>query len=142
MTEVKFFFNVDHKLGYACKLAKKAFEGGRKLIVYTPDPGVADEFDRLLWTFSQLSFVPHVRAGHALTAETPIVIAADDSALPHHDALLNLGDEPPPFFTRFEQLREVVGLDEDDRLKARARHKFYQSRGFAIQTLDMKAKNG
>lgn len=138
MTEVKFFFNVDHKLDFACKLAKKAFDGGRKLIVYAPDPGVAAEFDRMLWTFAQLSFVPHVRAGHALAAETPVVIAADDAALPHHEALLNLAAEPPPFFTRFEQLREVVGRDEDDRGRARERLKFYQSRGFHIDTLDMK----
>jgi DNA polymerase IIIc chi subunit len=34
VTEIKFFFNVDDKLGFACKLAKKAYEDGRKLIVY------------------------------------------------------------------------------------------------------------
>lgn len=138
MTEVKFFFNVDSKLGFACKLAKKAFDEGRKLIVYAPSEPIAAEFDRLLWTFSQLSFVPHVRATHALAGETPIIIATDDVALPHHEALLNLGDEPPPFFSRFEYLREIVSMDDDDRLKARDRLKFYKSRGFDIQNHDMK----
>ena len=88
MTEIKFFFNVDDKLGFACKLAKKAYEDGRKLIVYAPAGHLADEFDRRLWTFSQLSFVPHVKAGHALAAETPIVIARDDSGLPHEKPAL------------------------------------------------------
>ena len=74
MTEIKFFFNVDNKLHFACNLAKRAFDDGRKLIVYAPTPKLADEFDRLLWTFSQLSFVPHVKAAHPLAAETPIVI--------------------------------------------------------------------
>ncbi|MBL8523901.1 MAG: DNA polymerase III subunit chi, partial [Betaproteobacteria bacterium] len=98
MTEIKFFFNVDDKLSFACKWVKKAYEDGRKLIVYTPDGRTADSFDRRLWEFSQLSFVPHVKANHPLAAETPIIIANDDENLPHHEVLLNLADEPPPFF--------------------------------------------
>jgi DNA polymerase III subunit chi len=139
MTEVKFFFNVDSKIMFACKLAKKAFNDGRKLIVYSPEARRADEFDRQLWAYDQLAFVPHVRAEHALAAETPIVIATGDTNLPHHEALLNLGDEPPPFFSRFEQLREIVSTDAEDRNKARERVKFYKSRGFAVQIQDMKA---
>ena len=137
MTEIKFFFNVDNKLHFACRMAKRAYEDGRKLIVYAPSPKLADEFDRLLWTFSQLSVVPHVKANHPLAAETPIVIASDDSGLPHHEALLNIGDDPPPFFSRFDALREVVSGDADDRTRARERLKFYKLRGFDIQTHDM-----
>ena len=141
MTEIKFFFNVDNKMNFACKLAKKAYEGGRKLVVYAPTPELANDFDRALWTFSQLSFVPHVKANHALAAETPIVIAHDDSGLAHHEALLNLGDEPPPFFSRFDALREVVLADDEDRARARERAKFYKSRGFDVTHMDMK-ENG
>ena len=137
MTEIKFFFNVDNKLHFACKIAKRAYEDGRKLIVYAPSARLADEFDRLLWTFSQLSFVPHVKAAHPLAGETPIVIATDDTGLPHHDSLLNIGDEPPPFFSRFAALREIVSGDPDDRVSARERLKFYKARGFEIQTHDM-----
>lgn len=139
MTEIKFFFNVDNKLQFACKLAKRACDEGRKMIVYAPSPKLADEFDRLLWTFSQLSFVPHVKAGHAFAAETPIVIASDDTGLTHHQALLNIGDDPPPFFSRFDALREVVSSDGDDRASARERMKFYKSRGFDVRTQDMLA---
>ncbi len=137
MTEVKFFFNVDSRLNFACKLSKAALDQGKKLVVYAPDEARAAEFDRLLWSFAQLSFVPHVRADHALAKATPIVIANAASELPHHDALLNLADEPPPYFTRFEYLREVVSTDDEDRARARERHKFYKSRGFEIQSQDM-----
>ncbi len=139
MTEVKFFFNVDHKLNFACRLAKKAFEDGRKLVVYTPDLRHAEEFDRLLWIFAPLSFVPHVRAENVLAVDTPIIIATDDQALPHHEALLNLGHEPPSFFSRFEHLREIVSMDDEDRGYARERLKFYKSRGFNILNHDTKA---
>lgn len=125
-------------MNFACKLAKKAYDGGRKLVVYAPSPALADEFDRALWTFSQLSFVPHVKASHALAAETPIVIAHDDSSLPHHEALLNLGNEPPAFFSRFEALRELVLADDEDRARARERARFYKSRGFDVTHMDVK----
>lgn len=138
MTEIKFFFNVDDKMAFACRLAKKAYDGGRKLVVYAPTPAMADEFDRALWTFSQLSFVPHVKASHALAPETPIVIALDDVNLSHHEALLNLGDDPPPFFSRFDALREVVLADDDDRNRARERARFYKARGFAVTHQDVK----
>ncbi len=141
MTEIKFFFNVDNKLLFACKLAKKAYDGGRKLIVYAPTSSLAEDFDRALWSFAQLSFVPHVRAAHPLAAATPIVIAETDTGLAHHEALLNLGDEPPPFFSRFDALREVVLATEDDRARARERARFYKSRGFAVTHLDV-AENG
>jgi DNA polymerase III subunit chi len=142
MTEVKFFFNVESKLLFACKLAKKAFTDGRKLVVYSPEPRRADEFDRQLWAYEQLAFIPHVHADHALAGETPIVIATSESNLPHHEALLNLSDEPPAFFSRFEHLREIVSVNEDDRAMARERVKFYKSRGFNVQIQDMKANAG
>ena len=110
------------------------------MIVYAPSLKLADEFDRLLWTFSQLSFVPHVKAGHALARETPIVIASDDTELTHHEALLNIGDDPPPFFSRFDALREIVSCNADDRACARERANFYKSRGFAVQNQDMQTR--
>jgi DNA polymerase III subunit chi len=137
MTEIKFFFNVESKLHFACNLAKRACDERRKLIVYAPSTKLTDEFDRLLWTYSPLSFVPHVKTAHPSAAETPIIIANDDTALPHHEALLNLGDDPPPFFSRFAALREIVSTDADDRANARERVKFYKARGFTVQNHDM-----
>jgi DNA polymerase-3 subunit chi len=137
MTEVKFFFNVEDKLHFACRLAKKAVDEGKRLIIYTPTRELEQRFDDLLWTFSPLSFVPHVRAGHAMAAQTPIIIAGNETGLLHNEALLNLADEPPPFFSRFEFLREIVSLDDDDRAKARERMKYYKSRGFDVQPVDM-----
>lgn len=132
MTEVKVFYNAGDKLQFACRLARRAAEENLRLIVFAPDPVIADQFDRMLWTFAPLAFVPHVRADHPLAAETPVVIAHDEAGLVHHSALLNLGDEPPAFFSRFEQLREIVSTDEDDKRRARERIRFYKSRGFEV----------
>ncbi|MBC8007478.1 MAG: DNA polymerase III subunit chi [Prolixibacteraceae bacterium] len=141
MTEIKFFFNVEHKMAFACRLAKKAYDGGRKLVVYAPQESMADEFDRMLWSFSKHTFIPHVRASHPLSASTPIIVAHSEGDFSHSEALLNLGDAPPPFFSRFQALREIVLADEEDRARARVRAKYYRSRGFEVTHQDV-AVNG
>jgi DNA polymerase III subunit chi len=140
MTEIKFFFNAPNKITTACKLAKRAYDDGKKLVLYAPDADIAAALDRALWTTSATSFLPHVFADSPHAAATPILIATEnspDATFAHMEALLSLSDEPPPFFSRFDFLREVVSMDDDDRAKARERLKFYKSRGFEINTLDL-----
>jgi DNA polymerase-3 subunit chi len=143
VTDIKFFTNVDQRFPFACRWTKKAVDAGRRLIVYAPEPGRAEQMDRLLWTFSQLSFVPHVMAGSALAAETPVVIAAndDESLWPaHRDTLLNLSDEPPRAFAAFANLREIVSTDEDDARLGRSRYKHYRALGYHVGDENMAGK--
>ncbi len=140
MTEIKFFFNSPNKVNTACQLAKRAYDGGKKLVLYAPDTNIAEELDRALWTISATSFLPHVFANSPHATATPILIAIEnspDATFAHMEALVNLSDEAPPFFSRFDFLREVVSADLDDRARARERLKFYKSRGFEINTLDL-----
>ena len=62
-------------------------------------------------------------------------------SLHQHTVLLNLDDAPPPFFTRFTRLLEVVSTEEDDRAKARERFGFYRDRGYAINNYDLSKKS-
>ena len=48
---------------------------------------------------------------------------------PHHDVLLNLGNDEPAGFEGFAMLMEVVGTDEPSRLAARTRWRDYKARG-------------
>ena len=50
---------------------------------------------------------------------------------------MNLSREIPPGFSRFQSLIEVVGQDEDDRLAARDRVKFYKDRGYEVRYFDL-----
>ena len=102
--------------------------------VLTPDAAATEALDRLLWVQSALSFLPHCRMDSSIAAETPIWI----DERPAHDGraavLVNLQTDPPPFFSRFERLAEIVGLDEADVTAGRARFKFYRERGYALRT--------
>lgn len=133
MTRIDFYRYAEDKLGVACRLAAKAFDSANRVVVYAPDAKVLAEFDRELWTFQSTRFVPHCFADSPLAPETPVILARSGEALPHHDVLLNLGDEWPPFFASFERLLEIVGADEDDKVRARGRYAFYKERGYDIQ---------
>src|SRR6266850_8465286 len=121
MTSIDFYSNAEPKLQIACQLAAKAFQQQMRVVIYSPDENVARSIDKLLWTHQALSFVPHCMAFHALASETPVVIALDDSAIPHHQVMLNLHEESPLSFSRFERLIEIVSTDEHDRRLARNR---------------------
>jgi DNA polymerase-3 subunit chi len=137
LTRIDFYRYAQDKVRFACRLAAKAFDHSSRVVVYSPDPQVLAEFDRSLWTFQSTKFVPHCSALSHLAAETPVVLSSSGESLPHHDVLLNLSDEQPPFFATFERLLEIVGADEPDKERARARYKFYKDRGYAIQLNDV-----
>lgn len=138
MTRIDFYRYAEDKQHYACRLAAKACRSNR-VVVYSPDPAALDRFDKALWTYQATGFVPHVRAGSPLAAETPIVLSSTGDGLPHHDVLLNLADEWPPFFATFERVLEIVGADEADKELARTRYAFYQKRGYDIRVNDIDA---
>ena len=139
MTRIDFYRYAEDKQHYACRLAAKASRSTR-VVVYSPDRTTLDRFDQALWTVPATGFVPHCYADSPLAAETPVLLATSGEALPHHDVLLNLADEWPPFFATFDRLLEVVGTDDTDKALARARYAFYKDRGYELRVNDVDAE--
>ena len=137
MTRIDFYRYAEDKLRVACRLAAKACAASSRVVVYSPDPKVLADFDRSLWTFQATGFVPHCFAGTAVAPETPVVLSSSGESLPHHDVLLNLGDEWPPFFASFERVLEIVATEETDKERARERYAFYKKRGYDIRVNDI-----
>ncbi len=138
MTRIDFYHGAGDKVQTACHLIGELYAQRRRILVYARTDSQAAQVDRQLWIQPATGFIPHCRIGASLSPETPVVIgdSLDDAA--HHDVLVNLGGDLPPTFSRFEQLVEVVGLDEADRGPARERFKFYRDRGYAIAAHDLK----
>lgn len=140
MTEITFYTHAEDPLDVARRIAAKAYGQGKQVMIYTPDAAVADAIDRLLWTTPALGFVPHCRDSDALAGETPVLIGTNADALGHADVMINLHLEQPPAFARFERLVEIVGQDELE--PGRARYRFYQTRGYALKTHDLRQHAG
>lgn len=139
MTQVAFHFNAPDKVGYACRLLRKATGSGAKVVV-TGHPALLRELDTALWTFSALDFLPHARLGDAAPEVlecSPIVLAQAACDAAHREVLVNLGDEIPEGVEAFSRLIEVVTGDDADRQHARRRWKHYAQRGLSIERHDL-----
>lgn len=138
MTEVAFHFNAPDKVGYACRLLRKAVGTGARVMV-TGEAGTLRDLDVALWTFAPLEFLPHCygEATAVAVAASPVMLADSVRSAPHQQVLVNLGATVPEGFERFERLIEVVTQDEEDRLDARGRWKHYADRGYAITRYDL-----
>jgi DNA polymerase-3 subunit chi len=137
LTTIDFYFNAEERLQVACRLAGKALAQKKRMLIYAPEAEVAGRIDRLLWTWPATAFVPHCAVHDALAADTPVLIATDAQTPPECDLLLNLGNDCPPHFERFERLLEVVSGEEADRQAGRSRYRFYLDRGYKIANHDL-----
>ena len=138
MTEITFYTFADNPLDVARRVAVKAHGQGKQVMIYAPDPTVADAIDQLLWTTPAPGFVPHCRDSDALANETPVLIGANADSLGTADVMINLHTEQPAGFARFDRLVEIIGLDDAGREQGRARYRFYQTRGYALKTHDLR----
>ncbi len=128
---VDFYFNVAHRLHYACRVVRKARAANLSVLVYARDADRLARFDTALWTFSALDFVPHVYADSPLAARTPVWLTLAAGGDARRDLLLNLDDEVPAadWCARFERIVEVVSKDDQDRAHARSRFRAWRERG-------------
>lgn len=137
MTNIAFLHGAADRLQAAAQWLQQAWQGRRQVLVYVPDRDTAGRLDRLLWTQPALSFLPHCDINSSLADQTPIILTDRLDTPPQEDCLLNLSNELPPSFSRFEQVVEIVSIDDQDRQPARERFKFYRDRGYAIESRDI-----
>lgn len=140
MTTIDFYTHVDDPVGVAARLVAKAWPAHGSVRVLTPDAQTTERLDRLLWTVPATGFLPHCRLASPLAAETPIVV---DHAHEHEGpaaVLINLAMAPPPFFSRFERLAEIVARDEAAVAAGRERFRFYRERGYELRAHNLGAR--
>lgn len=108
---------------------------GLRTIVYVPDTGLADRFDKLLWTFMPTSFVPHCRVADKLAEVTPVVVnnRPTPAGIIGFDVLLNLGTAVPSGVEQFQRVVEIVDEAEEGKLQARKRYRIYQEQGHDVR---------
>ena len=143
MTEVKFHFNVADRTDYACRLLRKATRQGASVVV-TASAAVLARFDRELWTFDAVEFLPHVLllAGEPVPSPMPehlratrIWLSPDAGNSGGRDVLVHLGAdavEPPLGFEQFARVVDIVSPDPQERLAARQRWKYYAAHGCTV----------
>ena len=137
MTQVHFLHGAQDRIQAAAAWIGEAWNRRTPVTVFAPQRDLADRLDRQLWIAPALGFIPHCRQHSPLAEETPIVITDSlDPNQPHH-CLLNLSDEIPPEFQRFETLVEIVSTEDHVRTQARERVRHYKEMNCPVQFEDI-----
>ena len=96
--------------------------------------------DEYLWTLGRAEeFAPHEvietlpDTSLVGSSHSPIVIGASGEPDGSHRTLLNLSNQVPWFFCRFEKLIELVRPGINDRKMGRERYLYYKHRGYQLQ---------
>jgi len=134
MTSIDFYTHVADRLEVAARLVAKAFAQHGRVRVLTPDAAATDALDRRLWLKPPIAFLPHCRIDSALASQTPIWVDHSEEHPGLASVLINLRTTPPAFFSRFERLAEIVGVEEADAEAGRERYRFYRERGYELRT--------
>ena len=136
LQEVEFHTGVADRLGFACRLLRKAYRKGARVLVTAPGPVLA-ALDRELWTFEERDFVPHARIGPStpagLAQRTPIWLTEGPVPDGAPDVLVNLGADAPTDVSGFSRIIEVVSREPDDEQAGRLRWRAYKSRGLEVR---------
>ncbi|WP_188150612.1 DNA polymerase III subunit chi [Teredinibacter waterburyi] len=141
MTKIDFYVLKKEDLAdrslYACRLIDKVTKLGHRVMVATDDAQQSEQFDQLLWEFRPESFVPHAIAGSDGASLAPVLISHELDDNGHHDVLVNLSLQVPPFFSRFQRLAEIVVQHESVLNICRENYSFYKSRGYPVNYLKL-----
>ena len=120
----------------ACRLAEKAYNLQHTVYVHTANQMQAQQFDDLLWTFRQNSFVPHALYSPAASATTednnmtPVFIGYQADPALSADVLINLGEDIPAFFEKFTRVVELVDQNATVLSQSRQRFRSYRDQGY------------
>lgn len=121
----------------ACRIVDKAWQQQNQVYVHAANPAQVQQLDDLLWVFRDGAFIPHCQATDPISTETPIIIGCENPPKMNPDVLINLSQDVPGFFSRFERVIEIVAGDEATRAQARQRFKFYRERGYPLETHEL-----
>jgi DNA polymerase III subunit chi len=124
---------------YACRLIEKAYSNDLKIYVHIANEEEAQKFDTQLWTFRDISFVPHEIYNQNSTAQASVLIGFNTTPTEKKDMLINLTTEIPSFHQQFNHIIEIIPDDKDLRAAARKKYKAYQQLGYQMETFNIKA---
>ncbi|OGT06158.1 MAG: hypothetical protein A2103_02775 [Gammaproteobacteria bacterium GWF2_41_13] len=144
MTRVDFYLtseiNAQEILRLACRVLEKAYEQNCQVYVLAESMIQANQLNDLLWTFRDVSFIPHQLVGESLPIPPPIQIGCDIEQSPTQEVLLNLQKNIPENFDQFQRIIEIVPNDESFHQHALEHQQFFEAHTCEIHRHDLRKK--
>ena len=134
MTNIDFYIlsatDRQARLNFACRLIEKTYRLGNRIFVACNDETEMTELDSLLWSFNPESFIPHTLLNS--NQNESVEIGSTHDCGDHHQLLINLSNQIPAYFSRFERMCEIVIQDEAILKRTRKNWAFFKQRGYPV----------
>jgi DNA polymerase-3 subunit chi len=112
-------------LRYACRLIRKAYKNNFKVYVRTENDQDMIQLDTLLWTFSELDFIPHATV-ETESGQEPVIIGMIDRQGDSKTILINLSTKMAEDYSSYSRVFELIGNDPDVKTAGRDRYRRYR----------------
>ena len=110
---------------YASALAEKSYLSGQRTFMWTNSKEDAMQLNQSLWTFRDISFVPHALFEHEMP-ELPPVLIGFENVVSSGDILINLTPNIPDFFKKFNRVIELVPDETQAVSNSRKNYRIYR----------------
>ncbi len=134
MTHISFHHDLPDPQGYLCRLLRQIYRKGDQIAV-VGQASVLQQVSAHLWHMGEHEFVAHATPQDPdyVQRQSPVQLCTQLAQAQQHSLALNLCTQVPEDFARFAKIIELVGLEPQLRLAARARLRFYKDHGYEIQ---------
>lgn len=126
---------------FCCALIEKLYGQGHRVYVHCQDADEATHFNELLWTYKDISFIPHSLSGEYSAEACPIQIGfgavpKDFNVEDFKDTLIFLSvmSNLPALYQNFSRIVEIVDSDPTTKTVLREHYQQYRAHGIEIKT--------
>jgi DNA polymerase III subunit chi len=97
---------------YFPKLVESILNKGNKIFIYCESDKLLKELDEFLWTYEQLSFLPHATHIDEVPNKQPILLSTSEDNLNNANVLLVAGKCLPKNLLKFEKVILMYELND------------------------------
>lgn len=121
---------------FICRLIDKAYLLKKRIYVQVNSHEEGQRLDELLWTFRDISFIPHsyLEVNSAIDPLLSVNIATNKPCELDVEILFNLSHDVPSYFSEFSRIIEVVSAEKENKNQSRQKYKFYQAQNCQLTT--------
>ena len=119
---------------FICQLAHKIWQQGHQVYIHTDHQDQATQLDTRLWTYSDISFLPHQLYQQETEINAPISIGWQHQYSGESDVMINLNRTIPSFCHEFARIVEVVTLDNANKAIGRDHYRDYREKGYELES--------
>ncbi len=128
-----YILSTSESIPFTCRLLEKAFQQQHRIHVKTSDAATAKQLNETLWTFRDISFIPHRLEGDAGSPQAPITIGHDGSYSDDADILLLVDTTLPSHHERYARIIFVISNQEANKQQGRQSYQQLKEQGHSIQ---------